>query len=60
MDVSFQFMVDIRSGLSGHSAVRLVAEESNIVIVPVQILGQHTEDDCAADWDQLKSHRHVM
>ena len=53
-------MVDTQSGLSGHSAVRLVAEESNIVLVPVQILGQHTEDECAADWDQQKSHRHVM
>ena len=50
-------MVDTHSGLSGHSAVRLVAEESNIVLVPVQILGQHTEDECAADWDQQKSHR---
>ena len=30
------------------SVVR-VAEKSDIVIVPVQILGQQTEDECAGD-----------
>ena len=53
-------MADTRNGPFGLSAVGLVAQESNIVLVPAQILGQHTEDECVADWDQLRRQRHVM
>lgn len=50
LNVSFQFMAATRSGPSGlSSAVGLVAEELNIVIVHVPILGQHTEDEGVAD-----------
>ncbi|XP_078382401.1 uncharacterized protein LOC144665100 [Oculina patagonica] len=55
-----KFTAASRSGPSGlSSAVGLVGKELNIVIVHVPILGQHTEDEAAADWDQLQKYGHV-
>ena len=39
------------SGLIGLNVVILVVPERNIVIVPAQILGQHTEDERVATMD---------
>ena len=58
-NVSFQFMVDTRSGLIGLSVVSLVVQERNIVIVPAQILSQHTEDDGVAALNHGESHGNV-
>ncbi|KAL9963178.1 hypothetical protein ACROYT_G032353 [Oculina patagonica] len=58
--INVQFTAASRSGPSGlSSAVGLVGKELNIVIVHVPILGQHTEDEAAADWDQLQKYGHV-
>ena len=48
-------MVDTRSGLLGLSVLRLVVSECNFVIVPVQILGQHTEDESVAALDHVEN-----
>ena len=54
--VSSQSMVGTRSGLFGLSVVVLVVQESNSVIVPAQILRQHTEDDGATALDHGQNH----
>jgi len=59
LNVSSQFMVDIRSGLIGLSVAGHVMEESNIVIVYAPIPRLQTEEETAVDWDEIKSHRHV-
>ena len=43
-NVSSQFMEATRSGLVGLSVVGLVVQERNTVIVPAQILSQHSEE----------------
>ena len=56
LNVSLQFMAATRSGLFGLSVVRLVVQERNTVIVPAQILGQHTEDDGVAALNHGEKH----
>jgi len=55
LNVSFQFMVDTRSGLFGLSVLRRVVQVWNIVLVPAQILGQQTEDEGAEALDRVKN-----
>lgn len=48
-------MVATRNGLVGLVVVSLVIEERKIVIVPVRILDQHTEDEGVAALDQVEN-----
>ena len=52
-------MVDTRSGLIGLSVAGHVKEELNIVIVLVPAPHLQTEEETAADRDELASHGHV-
>ena len=45
-----------RNGIVGLVVVGLVVKERNTVIVPAQILGQHTEDEGVASLDHVKIH----
>lgn len=45
-----------RSGLFGLSVVIPVVQEGNVVFVPAQILGQHTEDDGVAALNHGEKH----
>ena len=55
-NVYFQFTVATRRGLVGLVVASLVVEERNIVIVPAQILGQHTEDESVSGLDHRQIH----
>jgi len=48
-------MVATRNGLVGLVVVSLVIEERNIVIVPVRILDQRSEDEGVAALDQAEN-----
>ena len=58
-NVSSQFMEVTPSGLIGLNVVILVVPERNIVIVPAQILGQHTEDEGVATVYHRENHGNV-
>lgn len=58
-NVSSQSMEATHSGLLGLSVVNLAVQESNVVIVPAQILGQHTKDDGVAILGHGENHRYV-
>lgn len=57
--IDAQFMEATRSGLFGLSVVNLAVQESNVVIVPAQILGLHTGDDGVATLRHGGNHRNV-
>ena len=56
VNLSFQFTLDTRSGLVGFLVLSFVVQERNTVIVPAQILGQHTEDDGVAALNHGEKH----
>ena len=52
-------MVITHSGPTGLSVVVLVEGELRVALVHAPILGQHTEDEGVADWDEQENHKDV-
>ena len=59
LNVSFQFMEATHSGPVGLVVASLVVWGKNTVIVPAEILGQHTEDEGVPALDHVQKHRVV-